>query len=137
MAFVCSILAGSALFRVFLAGGRVSHDWINRLLGFVCFLDRQHELHVRRIGLAYKPALRESALTVLLLLGEDMALVSMLSFDLAASSDAEPLLGTGISLHFWHGAVFKEGKDSEIMGFRQYVTGIELAWSLLLLYILY
>jgi hypothetical protein len=65
-------------------------------------LDSQHEFHVGGICLAYKPAFGEVTLTILFLLGKDVALVGMLSLDLTASSEFETLLGTGISLHFWH-----------------------------------
>jgi len=62
-----------------------------------------------------KTAFGQAALAVLLLLGEDVALVSVLSFDLTAPSEAETLLRTGISLHFWHLYGFKEGKDRDFM----------------------
>ena len=44
----------------------------------------------------------EVALLLLRLLGQDVTVVSVVSFDLTRSSENETLLGTGISLNFWH-----------------------------------
>jgi len=41
------------------------------------------------------------------LLRQDMTLISMFPFDFSCSGKGEPLFGTGISLHFWHFALFE------------------------------
>lgn len=42
------------------------------------------------------------ALLLFRFLGQNVTVVSMTSFDLTCSSENETLLGTGISLYFWH-----------------------------------
>ena len=44
----------------------------------------------------------EVSLLLLGLLGQDVTLVSMLSFNLPCSGKGKPFFGTGISLNFWH-----------------------------------
>ena len=41
------------------------------------------------------------------LFGQNMTLISMFPFDFSCSGKGEPLFGTGISLHFWHFALFE------------------------------
>ena len=45
---------------------------------------------------------RQVSLLLLGLLGQDVTLVSMFSFNLPCSGKGEPFFGTGISLKFWH-----------------------------------
>ena len=40
------------------------------------------------------------------LLGQDVTVVSVTSFDLTRSGEREMLLGAGISLYFWHFLLF-------------------------------
>ena len=44
----------------------------------------------------------EVTFSLLALLGQDVAMISMLSLQLAATRYLETLLGSGLSLHFWH-----------------------------------
>ena len=44
----------------------------------------------------------EVSLLLLGLLGQDVTLVSMFSFNLPCSGKGEPFFGTGISFNFWH-----------------------------------
>ena len=45
---------------------------------------------------------RQVSLLLLGLLGQDVTLVSMFSFNLPCSGKGEPFFGTGISFNFWH-----------------------------------
>ena len=36
------------------------------------------------------------------LLGQDVAVISVMTLDLACSGEAEALLGSGVCLYFWH-----------------------------------
>ena len=44
----------------------------------------------------------EVALLGRLLFGQDVAVVSMLSLDLAGAGESETLLGSGLGFHCWH-----------------------------------
>ncbi len=49
----------------------------------------------------------EISLLLFGLLRQNMTFVRMFPFDFSCSGKGEPLFGTGISLHFWHFAVFE------------------------------
>ena len=51
----------------------------------------------------------------------------MLSLNLAASSKAKTLFSTGISFHFWHVVVFKDGKYRLFIGFNKRNLKIKLS----------
>lgn len=46
--------------------------------------------------------MRKVTLLLCCLLGQDVAFVSMLSFDLSGAGKLEAFLGSGVGLHFWH-----------------------------------
>ena len=56
-------------------------------------------LHVRAVNEGH---MVKVALLLLGLLGQNVTVVSMTSFDLTCSGKNETLLGTGIGLYFWH-----------------------------------
>ena len=55
----------------------------------------------------HQTGLRQIPLLLLGLLGQNMTLVSMFPLDFPCSGKGEPLFGTGISLNFWHFALFE------------------------------
>jgi hypothetical protein len=59
---------------------------------FVCFVNQT--------------CVRKISLLLFSLLRQNVTFVCMLSLDFSWSGKGEPLLGTGISLHFWHFAHF-------------------------------
>ncbi len=61
-------------------------------------------VHVRFVN---KTGLCEISLLLFGLLRQNMTLVRMLPLDFSCSGKGEPLFGTGISLHFWHFALFE------------------------------
>lgn len=58
--------------------------------------------HDSFIGLLNDGGVTEVTLSLLALLGQDVAMISMLSLQFAATRYLEALLGSGLSLHFWH-----------------------------------
>ena len=54
------------------------------------------------VGLVHKSEVVKISLLFLGLLCQDVAVVSMLSFQLTCSGKGEPFFGTGISFYFWH-----------------------------------
>jgi len=51
--------------------------------------------------------LRKISLLLFSLFGQNVTFVSMFPLDFSCSGKGEPLFGTGISLHFWHFALFE------------------------------
>lgn len=51
--------------------------------------------------------MRKISLLLFGLLRQDVTFVRMFPFDFSCSGKGKPLFGTGISLHFWHFAVFE------------------------------
>ena len=56
----------------------------------------------RLVGLVNQGAVSQAELSFVRLLGQDMALVSVLSLDLSTAGELKALLGTGFGLHFRH-----------------------------------
>ena len=54
------------------------------------------------ISTIYKGAVVEVAFSFLAFLGQDVAMISMLSLQMAAAGYLETLLGSGLGLHFRH-----------------------------------
>ena len=59
-------------------------------------------LNVGNVNAVHVTEVGEVSLLLLGLLGEDVALESVLSLDLSCSGKGEPLFGTGISLNLGH-----------------------------------
>ena len=62
----------------------------------------QELAHLRQVALVHDAHVGEVSFTLFALLGQDVTLVSMFSFNLPCSGKGEPFFGTGISLNFWH-----------------------------------
>ena len=62
----------------------------------------QLPFHTRHVHGAHQRGVRQTALAVRSLLGQDVALEGMLALDLASSRQLESLLGAGLGLHFGH-----------------------------------
>ena len=65
-------------------------------------LGKQHAFYPRLVVTAHEGRVVEVALLCRLLLGEDVAVVSMLAFDFAGAGEGKTLLGSGLGLHSWH-----------------------------------
>jgi hypothetical protein len=59
-------------------------------------------LDTRLIGLVDQCGVRQPELSLVRLLGQDMAFECVLSLDLSGTRQLETLLGTGFGLHFRH-----------------------------------
>ena len=55
-----------------------------------------------QVGVVNDTHLTQVAFTLLALLGQDVTLVSMSSFNLSGAGKGEPFLRSGIRLNFWH-----------------------------------
>jgi len=67
------------------------------------FLTQAKEFaYLINIALVYKCDVVEITLLLLGLLGQNVTVISVFSFNLTRSGKGEPLFGTGISLYFWH-----------------------------------
>ena len=62
----------------------------------------QELTHDVQVGLVHDAHLTQVAFTLLALLGQDVTLVSMSSFNLSGAGKGEPFLRSGIRLNFWH-----------------------------------
>ena len=71
-------------------------DWCKKLLLHEEFA---HRVEVTLVDDAH---VSEVSLTLFALLGQDVTLVSMFSFNLPCSGKGESFFGTGISFNFWH-----------------------------------
>ena len=58
------------------------------------------------VGAVHDSNVVEVAFLLFGLLGQDVTVVSVTSFDLTRSGERETLLGAGISLYFWHFLLF-------------------------------
>ena len=54
------------------------------------------------VAAIYDSRMNQITFLLLGLLGENVAVVSMMSLDLTSSGETESLLGTGVSFYFWH-----------------------------------
>ena len=66
-----------------------------------CLL-HQELTHDVQVGLVHDAHLTQVTFTLLALLGQDVTLVSMSSFNLSGAGKGEPFLRSGIRLNFWH-----------------------------------
>ena len=66
-----------------------------------CLL-HQELLYDGQVGFVNDAHLTQVTFTLLALLGQDVTLVSMSSFNLSGAGKGEPFLRSGIRLNFWH-----------------------------------
>ena len=66
-----------------------------------CLL-HQKLLYDGQVGFFNDAHLTQVTFTLLALLGQDVTLVSMSSFNLSGAGKGEPFLRSGIRLNFWH-----------------------------------
>lgn len=69
-------------------------------------LDGEQGLYALFVYFGDESKVVEVALLLFGLLGQDVTVVSVTSFDLTRSGERETLLGAGISLYFWHFLLF-------------------------------
>ena len=70
--------------------------------------DQQLTLDVGHVRLVDGGSVREVALLLGPLLGQDVTLEGVLALDFASSRQLETLLGAGFGFHLWHGLRFLE-----------------------------
>lgn len=64
----------------------------------------EHALNAGFIGFMHQGALHQVLLPLGRLLGEDVAVVSLVTLYFTGSGHLESLLGAGVGFHLWHGA---------------------------------
>lgn len=62
--------------------------------------------HLACVGTVHETCVLEIALLLFGLLGQNVTVESVVSFDLTRSGKVKPFFGTGISLYFWHFLLF-------------------------------
>ena len=62
----------------------------------------QELAHLRQVALVHDTHVGEVSFTLFALLGQDVTLVSMFSFNLSGAGKGKPFLRSGIRLNFWH-----------------------------------
>ena len=70
-------------------------------------LQSQKGFDVFFVRLVHKTRFSQISFLLFGLFGQDVTFKSMLPFDFSCSGKGEPLFGTGISLNFWHFALFE------------------------------
>jgi len=94
-------LSGRALWSVHPVTKSFNRKPLRRLFQCEQCLDT---VHVRFMN---KTCLRQISLLLFGLLRQNVTFVRMLPLDFSCSGKGEPLFGTGISLNFWHFALFE------------------------------
>ena len=69
-------------------------------------LQAEQLLYVAFVHMCHRAEVREVALLLFGLFGQDVALESVFTFDFSCSGKGEPLFGTGISFHLGHFCYF-------------------------------
>ncbi len=64
--------------------------------------ETQQVTHLLHVGLVHDAVALEVTLLLLGLLGENVAVVSVMSLNLTRTGECESLLCTGVCLYFWH-----------------------------------
>ena len=62
--------------------------------------------HLACVGTIHETCVLKVAFLLFGLLGQDVTVESVMSFNLTRSGKVEPFFGTGISLNFWHFLLF-------------------------------
>jgi hypothetical protein len=69
-------------------------------------LHDQHQLHIADIGTVDRSPVTQITFALGTFFSQNVAFVSMFSFDFSCSGKSEPFFGTGIGFHFWHFPAF-------------------------------
>jgi len=82
---------------------RLSTNYLNSIK---LLLHVKHQLHIADIGGVDGGPVTQVTFPLCTLFGQNMAFVSMFSFNLSCSGKPESFFGAGIGLHFWHFPAF-------------------------------
>ena len=72
------------------------------LIGFLGLAEVEKRLHLAHVGAVYKSGVVEVSLTLGALLCQNVAVVSVFSFDLSCAGERETLLRRAVGLYLWH-----------------------------------